>query len=432
MGTPVKMININTTLERPERAVLVGAEITQSKTVNKMSEEERSLNELEELAVTANASVVAKILQRKQHLDPATYIGRGKIEELHEICHTLDADLIIFDDELTGAQIRNIENKIGVHTIDRTMLILDIFAKRAHSREGKLQVELAQLKYRLPRLMGLGGVLSRLGGGIGTRGPGETKLETDRRHIRRKINYLENELKSVNKQRNLIRAGRRRNEFPAIAIVGYTNAGKSTILNYLCNSQALVEDKLFATLDPTTRKMNLSNNETILLVDTVGFIRKLPHELIKAFKSTLDEVVYADALIHVVDASDEEYEEHIKVVEQLLESLGAFEKPTITVFNKVDLLNYNDVIPPRDFKGKIVELSAITGFGMDKLINEIIEIVKPNIMEADMLIPYEKGNIISYIHEKSDILNEEYTENGVKIRTKIDANLSFNLREYLV
>lgn len=418
--------------DNAERAFLVSLQIASGKlTTNGLSEQEKSLDELNELAVTAGVNVVGKMLQKRPSIDPATYVGSGKLEELRKMCDILKVDVVIFDDELTGAQIRNIENIIGVRVIDRTMLILDIFAGRARSREGKLQVELAQLKYRLPRLTGLGTELSRLGGGVGTRGPGETKLEVNRRHIRRRIRYLENELNTVDKQRNLIRKGRERNEFPVVALVGYTNAGKSTLMNCLCKADVYADNRLFATLDPTTRKIKLDDDRTILLVDTVGFIRKLPHELIKAFKSTLDEVVYADALIHVVDASDMEYEKHLEVTEKLLESLGVLDKPIITVFNKIDLVDRNSWIRPWNNRDKIVETSAVTGFGIDILIREIIELVKSNVFVADLLIPYEKGNIVAFIHKHGHVINEEYTGEGVRIKAEIDKSKTAILKEYI-
>lgn len=422
----------STTGYKTERAILVGLEVATGKTANGISEQEKSLDELEELSATAGVMVVGKILQKKQSIDPATFIGGGKLEELNSMCAAMEADVVIFDDELTGAQIRNIENKVGIKVIDRTVLILDIFAKRARSREGKLQVELAQLKYRLPRLTGLGSELSRLGGGIGTRGPGETKLETDRRHIRRRISYLENELKEVDKQRNLLRSGKKRSQFPVIALVGYTNAGKSTLMNRLCDADVYADDKLFATLDPTTRKMTLDEEKTILLVDTVGFIRKLPHELINAFKSTLDEVVYADALLHVVDASDADFEKHIEVADNLLKSLGVLEKPAITVFNKIDLVDRTNWSIPWEKRDNSVEISAATGFGIETLVQKIVELIESDVAELDLLIPYEKGNIVTYIHENGAITSKEYTEEGFRIKARIDKDKSGILKDYLI
>lgn len=422
----------STTGYKTERAILVGLEVATGKTATGISEQEKSLDELEELSATAGVMVVGKILQKKQSIDPATFIGSGKLEELNSMCAAMEADVVIFDDELTGAQIRNIENKVGIKVIDRTVLILDIFAKRARSREGKLQVELAQLKYRLPRLTGLGSELSRLGGGIGTRGPGETKLETDRRHIRRRISYLENELKEVDKQRNLLRSGKKRSQFPVIALVGYTNAGKSTLMNRLCDADVYADDKLFATLDPTTRKMTLDEEKTILLVDTVGFIRKLPHELINAFKSTLDEVVYADALLHVVDASDADFEKHIEVADNLLKSLGVLEKPAITVFNKIDLVDRTNWSIPWEKRDNSVEISAATGFGIETLVQKIVELIESDVAELDLLIPYEKGNIVTYIHENGAITSKEYTEEGFRIKARIDKDKSGILKDYLI
>jgi len=459
-----------------ERAILIGLETSsgysgysgygEGRIIGGRTEEERSLDELEELAHTAGVTVVGKMLQKRPVRDSAHYIGSGKLEELGMFCNNMDAGTAIFDDELSGAQIRNIEEAIGVKVIDRTTLILDIFAQRAHSREGKIQVELAQLKYRLPRLTGMGGQLSRLGGGIGTRGPGEKKLETDRRHIRRRINYLETELKEVRKQRELIRENRRRNEFPTVALVGYTNAGKSTLLNKLCGADVFVEDKLFATLDPTTRKLAFSANvfgqtgqsndddntltdveRDILLIDTVGFIRKLPTELIEAFKSTLEEAVYADALIHVVDATDEEYEEHIKVVNEILHSLGAENKPVILALNKIDLFDANKVneanegnerIPERipiksaygDLYSEVCEISAITGHGLDDLVKSIEGILSVNKVELNLMVPYNEGWVLPYIYENGRILEKDFADKGIKAKVVIENSKAYKIMKY--
>ena len=337
---------------------------------------ESSIAELESLADTAGAEVVGVLVQNRPVIENATYLGEGKLEELKEACQTLEADLVIFDDELTPMQIRNLENALKIRVIDRSMLILDIFARHAVTKEGKLQVELAQLKYMLPRLTGRGVELSRLGGGIGTKGPGETKLETDKRHIRTKIHRLQSELKEIKAHRDLLRNSKSRKESYVVALAGYTNAGKSTILNTLTGAEVLAENKLFATLDPTVRGITLPDGRNVLMVDTVGFISKLPHHLIEAFKSTLEEVIYADAILNVVDASSHEYEKHIKVVNGILADLKATEKPMICVFNKVDMKT-DDTVLPKEAEGCefVVEISAKTEYNTDKLIELIGEIL---------------------------------------------------------
>lgn len=426
-----------------EQAILVGLEINdRSPLINEMSEGERSLDELEELAKTAGISVIGKMLQKRNSRDAAYYIGSGKLKELSEMCKNMGAGMVIFDDELSGAQIRNIEETAEVKVVDRTTLILDIFAQRARSREGKIQVELAQLKYRLPRLTGMGGELSRLGGGIGTRGPGEQKLETDRRHIRRRINHLENQLKEISKQRELIRETRGRGETPIVAIVGYTNAGKSTLMNKLCGSDVFVEDKLFATLDPTTRKLifkdsqlEASTGETVLMVDTVGFIRKLPTELVEAFKSTLEEAVYADLLIHVVDASDAEYEQQIKVVDEILNLLGAVNKPIIIALNKIDCLENNERIPLNNIYGKdqseIYEISAKTSQGINELVRAIEKNLSLDKVELEILVPYNEGWVLPYIHENGKILEEKFEADGTRARIVIQNKKANKIMDFV-
>ena len=415
-----------------ERALLVGLEAGAGRLINGKSEGERSLDELEELSLTAGLEVLDKVLQRRPVKDAAFYIGRGKIEQLGLMLQALNAGVLVFDDELSGAQIRNIEEMTGAKVIDRTALILDIFAQRAQSREGKLQVELAQLKYRLPRLMGMGGQLSRLGGGIGTRGPGEKKLEADRRHIRRRINSLDNELERIGRRRGLIREGRRQNAVPVLALAGYTNSGKSTLMNALCNSEVFAEDKLFATLDPSTRRLLLPDGRLALLVDTVGFIKKLPHELIEAFKSTLEEVVFADTLLHVVDASDEELEEKIQVAEALLKNLGALNKPSILVLNKMDLVGDKDRLPVSNRGTPCVEISATKGSGLDSLLDIISKTIPKEEIEINVFAPYGTGWVVSYIHEHGKLLAEEYTGEGVKMRANLKRASAEKIREYIV
>ncbi|WP_276020215.1 GTPase HflX [Acetivibrio straminisolvens] len=415
-----------------ERAILVGLETSSKVLVGGKSEGERSLDELEELAHTAGAVVLEKIIQRRPVKDPAFFIGRGKVEELSLMCQALDADLIIFDDELSGAQVRNIEEVTGVKVIDRTTLILDIFAKRARSREGKLQVELAQLKYRVSRLVGLGTQLSRLGGGIGTRGPGEKKLEVDRRHIKKRISFLESQLKDVEKRRNSLRESRTRNAIPTIALVGYTNAGKSTLMNRLCESDVLAENKLFATLDPTTRSFSLPDGREVLLIDTVGFIRKLPHELVEAFKSTLEEAVYADMLIHVVDASSEESEEQVKVVNSILESLGAASKPVIMALNKMDMVKDSLRLAIPNPRGRIFEISAATGQGIDEMLEGIREMLPEDEKEVRLFIPYSDGWVISYIYQNGKVLEQIHGESGTEVKALIKKRKMEPVKGYII
>lgn len=414
-----------------ERAILVGVESSSAALLNGRSEGERLLEELAELAGTAGVKVVEKVLQKKRINDSAYHIGKGKVEELALLRQALDAGLLIFDDELTGAQIRNIENTTGMKVIDRTMLILDIFARRAGTSEGKLQVELAQLRYRLPRLTGLGGQLSRLGGGIGTRGPGEKKLEIDRRHIKKRISVLERELRELERRRNMMRASRERSALPTAALVGYTNAGKSTLMNRLCAAEVFVEDKLFATLDPTTRKLEARDGRGLLLIDTVGFIRKLPHELVEAFKSTLEEAVYADALVHVVDASDEEADIHIKVAEELLKELGALNKPIVLALNKTDRLNEASRIPIGLRAGRIVEISALTGRGIDELLKVLWEIIAKNEREVQLTVPYNEGWVMPYVRRNGRVLKEVFTGAGVELTAVVRNQAVDRLSEFL-
>ena len=380
---------------------------------------ERSLDELERLLDTAGGSVFARVMQVKETFDPRTCIGSGKVKEISELCRDNAIELIIFDFELTPAQIRNLENDIGndVRVIDRSMLILDIFALHATSGEGKLQVELAQLKYSAPRLMGKGKDLSRLGGGIGTRGPGESKLESDRRHLKEKVVALERKLEEMEHNRSVMRAQRDRSGLLKVAIVGYTNAGKSTLLNALTGAGVLSEDKLFATLDPTTRKLELPGGETVLLTDTVGFIRKLPHHLIKAFKSTLDEVVYADILLIVSDITDSEVPEHLKVTEAVIDELGASGKPVIYAYNKCDLLKEH--ISLSDNESTVV-LSGITGEGIDRLLELIETAVYKFKRKYSLLIPYGEQSALSAIYNSYSVDGVEYTDDGISLTAVLD------------
>lgn len=374
-----------------------------------------SLDELEELAKTASAEVVARIVQKRDAPDSATVLGEGKTEELAEACKNYDVELIIFDMELTASQIRNIEKVTDVRVIDRTMLILDIFAARAVSREGKLQVELAQLKYRLPRLAGIGVSLSRLGGGIGTRGPGETKLETDKRHIRSRIQKLSEELSELTERRGLMRARRKKDSVQVGAIVGYTNVGKSTLLNKLTDAGVLAENKLFATLDPTSRAIELPDGRSLLLVDTVGLIRRLPHHLVEAFKSTLEEAANADIIIHVSDISDPEVSEKTEVTEKLLAELGCAEIPVVNVLNKCDLIENN--IPEDD---KTVKICAKTGEGLERMLSVIAKNLPESAKRMELLIPYDKASIIAVIRQSGKVFSEEYVENGIKVDALVD------------
>jgi GTPase len=423
---------IHENADEEERAILVGLETMGGRLINGRSPGERSLDELEELAATAGAITLQKVLQRKTTQDSGYYIGKGKVEELSLLRQALNANVIIFDDELSGAQVRNLEAVVGVKVIDRTMLILDIFAQRAGSREGKLQVELAQLKYRLPRLIGLGTQLSRLGGGIGTRGPGERKLDVDRRHIRRRMHYLEDELKVVGTRRTYLREGRKRNALPVIALVGYTNVGKSTLMNRLCNADVFTENKLFATLDPTTRKLVLPDEREALLIDTVGFIRKLPHDLVKAFKSTLEEAVYADILLHVVDASSEEADEQIAVVNDILNDLGALQKESILVLNKIDLGGEEPRISGSKPGQKTYPVSAVTGEGLAQLLEGLQGMIPSTEVEVKVEAPYNQGWIAPYIHENGRILEESYTETGSLIRAVVDIAKLDRLKDFVV
>ncbi|MBQ3303769.1 MAG: GTPase HflX [Clostridia bacterium] len=406
--------------ERVKAAIEKGGIVEEAEKVMLIStDSEESLDELASLAETAGAMVITRVIQNRQKPDSATYIGSGKAEELALVCQAMEIDLAILDDELTGAQQKNLENILGVRVIDRTALILDIFAQRAQSAEGKLQVELAQMKYRLPRLQGMGTVLSRLGGGIGTRGPGETRLEVDRRRIRRRIDDLEGQLKEIKKQRDLRRARREKTGQTTVALVGYTNAGKSTLLNALSGADVLVEDKLFATLDPVMRQVELPENRRCLVVDTVGFIRKLPHQLVQAFRSTLEEALYADLLVVVSDLSSPNYAQQRATVFEVLNDLGAGDKPILEALNKADRVNVTGMIEPAD----AILISAKEGRGLDALKTEISRRIAAMRHRTELMIPYDKGGVLSLIHSKGQVLSEEYTDTGTKVVALLDAAL---------
>lgn len=397
--------------EIEERVILVGVQM------NDGEDTEESLEELSELAKTAGAETVGTIIQNREAVHPGTYIGKGKIEEVRSLVLAMDANGVICDDELSPAQLNNLERELDCKVMDRTLLILDIFARRAVTSEGKIQVELAQLRYRSARLVGLRESLSRLGGGIGTRGPGEKKLETDRRLIRTRISALKEELKQVEKHRELIRGKRAKGNLKTAAIVGYTNAGKSTLLNVLTGAEVLSEDKLFATLDPTTRLLELSDGQQILLTDTVGFIRKLPHHLVEAFKSTLEEAKYADYIIHVVDSSNPQAEKQMHIVYETLRELGAVGKPVITLFNKQDKTETEQI---RDLKADhTLKISAKTGAGLEEFKELLGELLSEGMIYVERVFPYQEAGKIQMIRERGQLLSEEYTEAGIAVTARV-------------
>lgn len=388
---------------------------------------EASMSELWELAKTGGAEVLGEVIQKRPSPEASTYLGKGMLEEVRQFCESNEVDLIICDGELSPIQVRNIENYTNTRVVDRTALILDIFAGRARSSEGKLQVELAQLKYMLPRLTGKGTSLSRLGGGIGTRGPGETKLETDKRHIRQRIQNLRTELDRVEKRRTAMHKRRRKNGAMCVAIVGYTNAGKSTLMNKLTNAGVLQEDKLFATLDPTARKLILPNGQQIMLIDTVGLVRRLPHQLVDAFRSTLEEAVWADVILNVCDASSEECAEHIKVTMNLLDELGCRDKPIINVLNKCDKATELDF----DFFENSVKISALTGEGIDDLLIAIENNLPKTRRRISVLLPFDKLNLANVLRQGT-LHSEEYTENGLLLDATIDIEDLHRVQDYII
>ena len=390
---------------------------------------EVSIDELEELAHTAGAEVLGKLIQKRERPEAATFVGAGKLAEIIAFCSAQDVDLLIFDSELTPSQQRNLEKLTGVRVIDRTMLILDIFAARARTGEGKLQVELAQLKYSLPRLAGQGQSLSRLGGGIGTRGPGESKLESDRRHINRRIQKLEEQLHELEKRRDLLRRRRRKDGVQTVAIVGYTNAGKSTLMNALTKAGVLAEDKLFATLDPTSRALTLPDGRKVMLVDTVGLIRRLPHKLVEAFKSTLEEAAQASVILNVCDASDEHCSEHLEVTKKLLDELGCASTPVVSVMNKCDLVGNIYSMPTF---GKTVLISALCERGFEELLAAIQKELPQTRKTASLLIPFKNGAAAARIRDEGVVHEEEYREDGLFMRATVEMSLLDEYKEWII
>ena len=391
---------------------------------------DESMEELGELVKTAGGEVCALVIQNRAELEAATYMGEGKLEEIKNAAAELKIDCVVFDDELSPVQLRNLSDILELKVLDRSMLILDIFAMRAKTSEGKLQVELAQLKYRLPRLRGLGTELSRTGAGIGTRGPGETRLESDRRHIRRRISALEEEIKELKKRRGLLRSRRKKDGVITAALVGYTNAGKSTLLNVLTDAGVFAEDKLFATLDPTSRGITLEDNRRILLIDTVGFIRKLPHHLIEAFKSTLEEAAEADFLIHVIDSSSDEAQNQIEVAERVLADIGADGKPVIGVFNKCDKPGAEQVLTG-NFE-KTVSISAKERINIDELTKAIADTAPGKKRKITVCLPYEMGALVNELHKNQKVLKEEYTPEGTLMELLADSAAYERIKEYVV
>lgn len=406
MGEPIVLEDFK------ERVILVGVSEQDG------DDAEDSLAELAELVKTAGASVGGTLIQKRELIHPGTYVGTGKVAEIAELLEHTGATGIVCDDELSPAQLKNLETMLNTKVMDRTLIILDIFAARATTSEGKIQVELAQLKYRLSRLTGLGRSMSRLGGGIGTRGPGEKKLEIDRRLINDRIAQLNRELKEVVKHREIARAKRERNAVPVVAIVGYTNAGKSTLLNHLTDAEVLEEDKLFATLDPTTRMLELEGHQQVLLTDTVGFIRKLPHHLIEAFKSTLEEAKYADYIIHVVDASNPQRDKQMYIVYETLDHLGVKNKKILTLFNKIDIRTDDD--PLQDFRADhVLQISATENAGLDAVKDVLQEMLREDKIYIERVIPYAQAGVLQLVRNKGELVSEEYVPEGISIRAYV-------------
>lgn len=406
MGEPIVLEDFK------ERVILVGVSEQDG------DDAEDSLAELAELVKTAGASVAGTLIQKRELIHPGTYVGTGKVAEIAELLEHTGATGIVCDDELSPAQLKNLETMLNTKVMDRTLIILDIFAARATTSEGKIQMELAQLKYRLSRLTGLGRSMSRLGGGIGTRGPGEKKLEIDRRLINDRIAQLNRELKEVVKHREIARAKRERNAVPVVAIVGYTNAGKSTLLNHLTDAEVLEEDKLFATLDPTTRMLELEGHQQVLLTDTVGFIRKLPHHLIEAFKSTLEEAKYADYIIHVVDASNPQRDKQMYIVYETLDHLGVKNKKILTLFNKIDIRTDDD--PLQDFRADhVLQISATENAGLDAVKDVLQEMLREDKIYIERVIPYAQAGVLQLVRNKGELVSEEYVPEGISIRAYV-------------
>lgn len=406
MGDPIVLEDFK------ERVILVGVSEQDG------DDAEDSLAELAELVKTAGASVAGTLIQKRELIHPGTYVGTGKVAEIAELLEHTGATGIVCDDELSPAQLKNLETMLNTKVMDRTLIILDIFAARATTSEGKIQVELAQLKYRLSRLTGLGRSMSRLGGGIGTRGPGEKKLEIERRLINDRIAQLNRELKEVVKHREIARAKRERNAVPVVAIVGYTNAGKSTLLNHLTDAEVLEEDKLFATLDPTTRMLELEGHQQVLLTDTVGFIRKLPHHLIEAFKSTLEEAKYADYIIHVVDASNPQRDKQMYIVYETLDHLGVKNKKILTLFNKIDIRTDDD--PLQDFRADhVLQISATENAGLDAVKDVLQEMLREDKIYIERVIPYAQAGVLQLVRNKGELVSEEYVPEGISIRAYV-------------
>lgn len=415
------------TKEIEERVVLIG--IDNEKDLMNI---DASLDELEELVKTAGATVIGRMVQKREGIHKAHYFGKGKIQELKSYLDELGATGIVCDDELTANQMRNMDNMLKVKIMNRTLVILDIFAKRASSAEGKVQVELAQLKYKLTHLVGQGKDMSRLGGGIGTRGPGEKKLEIDRRNISDRIAELNKELKYIEKHRQVMREKRLKNKQPIVAFVGYTNAGKSTLMNLVTKSDVLAMDKLFATLDTTTRKIELQSGREYLFTDTVGFIQKLPHNLIKAFRATLEETKYADVLVHVVDSSNSAREEQMNIVYKTLKDLDCLNKPIITAYNKVDKEDIIRPLPKDDFSMYTLEISAKKGNSVESLLNTIEDVVKSFKKSINILIPYEKSNYVGMIHGRCEIVQNENRDEGMFFEIYADEEMENRLKEFII
>jgi GTP-binding protein HflX len=408
-----------------EKIILVGVTIPPAT----VTETEHHLDELALLVDTAGADEAARVIQRRESPDPATYVGKGKAEELRELSLTVDADTIVFDDELSPAQSRNLEKILGRTAIDRTAVILDIFAQNAHTQEGRAQVELALLRYRLPRLRGKGKALSQQAGGIGTRGPGETQLEVDRRRLVHRVTKLEAELRKLTKNRRVQRRARARSRLSTVSLVGYTNAGKSTLLNQLTDAGVLVEDRLFATLDPRTRRLQLPGGESVLMSDTVGFVRKLPHQLVEAFRSTLEVVKEADLLVHVVDSAADNPEEQIDAVRTVLAEIGADRVPELLAFNKADVSREAKRLSER-YPGS-VELSALTGEGVDGMLQAVGDRLRALAQVVELVIPYDRGDVLAAIHREGEVLVETHDETGTRIRVRVDAAGAARFREFV-